>query len=257
MSYEVAAVDRALGLLETVAQHPGLGVTELAERTGNTKSLVFRLLYTLEARGYVVRDASGHGYGLGYRTLFLADQTRRQSRLIDAATPVLGDLAAELRENALLLVREELSSVCVAMCESPSPLRLFAQVGRRGPLHAGGGPKVLLAFAPEAVRRTVIEGPLEAITRKTPGDPATLTRAVEEIRKLGWTLSVGELDEDVFSIAAPVRDYTGDVVAAISVAGPVNRIEGAERRRLIERVCAAAERLSGELGLDLRRAESA
>lgn len=252
MSYEVAAVDRALGLLEVVAQNPGLGVTELAERMGATKSLVFRLLFTLEQRGYVVRDARGRGYSLSYRTLYLADQTRRQSRLIAAAGPILDELAEAARESALLLVREDHTSLCVAMREAPRPLRLFAQIGRRGPLHAGGGPKVLLAFAPEAVRAEVLGGPLDAFTRGTMTEPAALSAALDEIRREGATLSVGEIDPDVFSMAAAVRDYTGEVVAALSVAGPSSGLAGGGRRRLRGLVVSAAERLSGELGLDLR-----
>lgn len=94
MTYHVAAVDRAFSLLEVMAQYPDLGVTELAERTGNTKSLVFRLLFTLEQRGYVHKSPDARTYRLGYRTLFLAEHTRRQSALIAAAAPVLDELAS-------------------------------------------------------------------------------------------------------------------------------------------------------------------
>jgi IclR family KDG regulon transcriptional repressor len=257
MSYEIAAVDRALALMETLADTPGLGVTELAERTGNTKSLTFRLLYTLEQRGFVQKDPGARSYSLGYRTLFLADQTRRQSRLIAAATPFLDALAEEARENAMLIVREERNSLCVALREAPSPLRLFAQVGRLGPLHAGGGPKVLLAHAPEAVRDAVLDGPLESFTATTLTDPAKLRRALDEIRRLGFTLSIGELDPDVFSMAAPVFDYSGEAVAALSVAGPVSRLSNGGRERLRGLVVASAERLSQALGHSLRAARPA
>ena len=75
-SYTVSAVDRALTLLEVLAERPHVGVTELAERTGNTKSLVFRLLYTLERRGYVRKDPATRTYSLGHRPLSLADRAR-------------------------------------------------------------------------------------------------------------------------------------------------------------------------------------
>lgn len=248
VTYRIAAVDRAFALLEVLAQYPDLGVTELAERTGNTKSLVFRLLRTLEERGYVIKNADDRTYGLGYRVLFLADQTRRQSRLIAAAGPFLDELAESTRENALLIVREEMHSVCIAMRESPLPLRLFAQIGKRGPLHAGGGPKVLLAFAPEAVRRAVLTGRLEGYTPTTPTDAEHLERALDEIRALGFTLSTGELEPDVYSMAAPVHDYSGQVVAALSVAGPVSRLSGSVRQRVRGLVIDAATRLSHDLG---------
>lgn len=249
MSYHVAAVDRALALLEVMAQYPNLGVTELAERTGNTKSLVFRLLYTLEQRGYVHKNPDGRGYRLGYRTLFLAEHTRQQSALIAAAAPILDELAEATRENALLVVREDLHGVCIAMRESPQPLRLFAQVGRHVPLHAGGGPKVLLAFAPEEVRRAILERPLEGFTSTSITESNKLKRALAEIRQAGFTLSIGELDPDVFSMAAPVRDFTGDVVASLSITGPLSRLNAGERRRFRKLILDAADRLSAELGL--------
>jgi len=257
MSYKIAAVDRALAVMETLAENPGLGVTELAERTGNTKSLTFRLLHTLEQRGFVQKDPDARSYSLGYRTLFLADQTSRQSRLIAAATPFLDALAAEARESALLIVREDCNSLCVALREAPSPLRLFAKVGRIGPLHAGGGPKVLLAFAPEAVREAVLEGPLEAFTDTTLTEPGKLGRALDEVRRLGFTLSIGELDPDVFSMAAPVFDYSGEAVAALSVAGPVSRLSNGGRERLRGLVVSSAERLSSALGHSPRVARPA
>jgi IclR family transcriptional regulator, KDG regulon repressor len=251
MTYNVAAVDRALRLLEVMAQYPDLGVTDLAERTGNTKSLVFRLLYTLEQRGYVHKSPDARTYRLGYRTLFLAEHTRRQSALIAAAAPILDELTLATRENALLVVREDLHSVCIAMRESPQPLRLFAKVGRHVPLHAGGAPKVLLAFAPEEVRRAILEGPLEGFTSTSITDRSKLKRTLSEIRQAGFTLSIGELDPDVFSMAAPVRDFTGEVIAALSVAGPLSRLNAAEweRQRCRKLIVDAAERLSVDLGL--------
>ncbi|MEM7023605.1 MAG: IclR family transcriptional regulator [Pseudomonadota bacterium] len=249
MSYQVAAVDRALNLLEVMAQYPDLGVTELAERTGNTKSLVFRLLYTLEQRGYVHKNPDARGYRLGYRTLLLAEHTRRQSALIAAATPILDELSQATRENALLAIREELHSVCIAMRESPQPLRLFAQVGKHGPLHAGGGPKVLLAYAPDDVRRAVLDGPLEGFTTTSITNRKKLERTIGEIRRAGFTLSIGELDADCFSMAAPVRDFTGEVVAALSVAGPLSRLSAVDRQRFRKLILDAAAQLSAELGL--------
>jgi len=249
MTYQIAAVDRAFGLLEVMAQYPDLGVTELAERTGNTKSLVFRVLYTLEQRGYVHKSPDHRTYRLGYRTLFLAEHTRLQSALIATAAPILDELADATRENALLVVREDLHGVCIAMRESPQPLRLFAQIGRRVPLHAGGGPKVLLAFAPEEIRQAILDGTLEGYTSTSITDRNKLARTLSEIRQAGFTLSIGELDPDVFSMAAPVRDFTGGVVAALSVAGPLSRLNSAERRRFRTLIADAAQRLSAELGL--------
>jgi len=248
MTYRISAVDRAIGLLEVLAEEPGLGITELAERTGNTKSLVFRLLHTLEQRGYVHKDPQTRTFGLGYRTLFLADHTHRQSRLLGVADPFLDRLAEAARENVLLSVREGLASVCVAHREAPQPLRLYAQVGRSVPLHVGGGPKVLLAHAPAEVQRAVLTGALARYTAQSITDPETLARTLAEIRRTGSTVSIGELDADIFSIAAPVRNHSGEVVAALSIAGPVSRLNPKRRERYRALAIETAGDLSGALG---------
>ena len=171
MTYTVNAVDRALTLLEYLAAERELGVTELAKKTGLTKSLVFRLLFTLEQRGYVHKNEETRAYSLGYRPLFLANQTRKHSRLISSADRFMDELAEATHENILLTVREDYHCVCVAMRQSPQQLRLFAEVGKAAPLHAGGGPKVLLAHAPKPIVEAVLEGDLESYTTTSIRDP--------------------------------------------------------------------------------------
>ncbi len=247
-SYLVSSVDRAVALLLTLAEHPDSGVTELAEATKNTKSLTFRLLYTLEQRGLVRKDPERRTYTLGYRALLLGDQSRRQSGLITTAEPILADLSDLTRENALLLVREDLHSICIAMRASPQPLRIFAAVGRLGPLHAGGGPKVLLAHAPEDVRQKVITGALESFTDMSISDADALQATLAGIRAEGHVVSIGELDPNTFSIAAPVRDHSGAVIAALGVNGPTARLNDTTRLEIREAVMASADRLSRMLG---------
>lgn len=248
MTYTVNAVDRALSLLEVLASERELGVTELAERTGHTKSLVFRLLYTLEKRGYVHKDEERRTYSLGYRPLYLANQTRAHSRLISSADRFMDELADATHENVLLTVREDRQCVCVAMRQSPQPLRLFAEVGKAGPLHAGGGPKVLLAHAPLDIVKSVLCGDLQSFTSTSINDPETLQRTLNQIRVDGWTISLGELDPSAFSIAAPVFDYAGEVVAALSIAGPLSRLDDHRRASYREQLLAITTAFSQLLG---------
>ena len=248
MDYTVSSVDRALHLLEVLAEMPDSGVSELAERTGCTKSLTFRLLFTLEQRGFVAKDPERRTYTLGHRAMLLGDQARRQSRLINAAEPFMRELNEQLHENVLLLVRDGMNSVCLSLKASTSPQRIFAEIGRRGPLHAGGGPKILLAFAPDEVRAAVLEAPLELFTEATIRSGAHLASALETIRRDGWTVSEGELDFAKCSVAAPVRDDSGDVIATLSVTGPSDRLADALRTQVRDTVVSAAHRLSQTLG---------
>lgn len=248
MSYVVAAVDKALSLLEYLGDNPGVGVTEIASQTGSTKSQVFRLLFTLEQRGFVAKDPDTRGYRLGYRNLYLGDRTREQNGLIRVARPVMDALAHESTENVHLVVREGVGSVVVALRESRQSLRLYAQVGRRGPLHAGGASSVLLAFAPPDVRKAVLSSALPVFTKATVTDPKALERVLARIREQGYVVSREDLDEGAFSIAAPIRDHTGAVVAAISVAGPTSRLTQSVLDAHVESVRAAADEISRGLG---------
>lgn len=248
MTYTITAVDRALALLETLAEKPGIGVTEIANLTGNTKSLVFRLIYTLERRGYVIKDATTRTYTLGYRPLYLAANAHDQLAVLRAAEPFLDVLAARCDGNVNLLVRDGLNSVCIAVREAATPADLYAKVGRRGPLHVGGGPKILLAFAPPEVLEELLSNPLERYTEATLVEPAALRRRLEEIRAAGVNESHGDLDPEAYSFAAAIRDASGDVVATVSIAGlnaTLTEEKSQNYRRLVRD---AAQRISAALG---------
>lgn len=252
--YTIQAVDRALSVLEAVAEQPGITLGALARRVGVTKTLAFRMAATLEARGYVIKDADTKTYSLGHRPLWLGEQVAAHSPLLRAAGPVLDALAAQTRENANLQVREGTDCVVVAVRQSPQPIRLYAEPGRRGPLHVGGGPKLLLAYAPAEVQQAVLAGHLAAFTPETVTDPARLRTVLAGIRRRGYNISHGDLDPGAFSVAAPVRDHAGRVTASISVAGPQSRLTPDLERQYVRLCRTAAEELSHRLGWQARAA---
>lgn len=248
MSYTISAVDRALSLLEALAEHPGLSVTELAKVSGNTKSLVFRLIYTLEQRGYVIRDPASRTYTLGYRPLFLASSAQDNVALIKAASPFLDDLARASGRQVNLLVRDGTQSLCIAIRAAHASGQLYAQVGRRGPLHAGGGTKILLAFAPDEVREEVLSTPLKAFTPDTLTSRRVLEKRLKAIRETGANESYGDLDPDAFSFASAVYDRDGDVIAALSVAGMIDALKPGDEEQIRTLVAQAARRISEAVG---------
>src|SRR5690606_18161650 len=248
MSYKVASVDSALTVLEAVAENPGVGVTRLAELTGKTKSQVFRLLYTLEARGYLVKDAESSSYNLGYQTILLGEAAKRQTDLVRLALPIMKELTEETSETSHLIIRDGLHSLCVAIVEGPLPVRLYARVGRRGPLHAGGGSKVMLAYAPDDVIEQVLSSELERHTDATITDRSELEEVLEQIRRDGYHVAISDVDEGAFSVAAPIRDHLGNVVAAVTVAGPETRLTAESGPRLVEAARRAAAKVSRLLG---------
>ncbi|MET0529515.1 MAG: helix-turn-helix domain-containing protein, partial [Microvirga sp.] len=160
--YTIAAVHRALLVLEALAEKPGQGVTALSKSLGLTKSIVFRLLQTLEDRGFVYRDPELAVYSLGYRVGVLGERVGRDGSLLFAAPPVMDALRDRTSENVNLIVREGLRSLVLATRSGRHSIRLFAQAGRHGPLHAGGGSLCLLAYSEDSVVDAVLAGPLEA-----------------------------------------------------------------------------------------------
>ncbi len=224
MPYTISAVDRALSLLEALAEHPGLSVTELARVSGNTKSLVFRLIYTLERRGYVIREQSSRTYTLGYRPLYLAASAQDNLLLVARTAPFLDDLARSTGEQVNLVVRDGAHCLCVATRAAPGSMQLYAQVGRRIPMHAGGGPKILLAFAPDDVQAEVIGRALDGRAEPALADRAALDERLDAIRRTGTNESRGDLDRNAFSIAAAIRGRDGEVIAAVSVAGTIEHL---------------------------------
>ncbi|MEM7721254.1 MAG: IclR family transcriptional regulator [Pseudomonadota bacterium] len=249
--YTIAAVDRALSVLEALAEQPEQGVTELSRRLGLTKTIVFRLLSTLEARGFVVREGEKAVYSLGYRIGVLGEQAGAQNSLLAAARPVMERLRDATSENINLVIREAHHSLVLATLAGRHSMRIFANPGRYGPLHAGGGSLLLLAFAPEELRESVLSGPLERFTATTVTDPQELRERLDTIRADGFHIAINDLDEGAFSIAAPIRNAAHDVIASLSVAGAMARYDETKRRHYLDLIQNAAAEISGKLGLSI------
>ncbi len=249
VDYTVAVLEDAISILKVLQNcHQGMTLAEITAASGFVKNKVFRILYTLEKHHLVERDEQGR-YRLGLGLLELAQHVRSQASLIAACQRTLDWLVAETGESIFVGVISGREALCVEARESPQSIRLFAQVGRRAPLHSGGVPKVLLAHLPEAQRRALIEH-----FQRDPGtpgmviDPQKLEASLALIRQQGYAVIADELDIGAHSIAAPIRDAQGKVIAAISIAGPSHRFTEERIQRYIQLVQEAALEISQALG---------
>lgn len=228
-------VDRALSLLKHFTpQTPQMSIADLCAATGLHKSIVYRLLCTLERHGFVRYDRTTRKYALGLAIIELAEVMREDLQIRDVALPIMRKLVGDIGESAFLTVlRDDEKAVCIERVESPRPIRVTFRRGSVSPLHAGASAKVLMAYLPEKARLRALSRPLTRFTNNTVTDPDELRKELESIRQKGWAFSIGELDEGVYAIAVPILGRsTNHAVASLSIAGPVNRLD----RSLIDRV---------------------
>jgi DNA-binding IclR family transcriptional regulator len=238
-SKTIQSVDRAAMLLKAIAgarQPPT--VVELSELCGLNRTTVWRLLFTLERHGLVERDAVTQRYGIGCGLLGVM-ATADHMPLVRRARPVLQCLALETGETVNLAIATRSGLVYVDQLEAPQIMAVNWQ-GKAVPLHATSAGKVFLAFLPEGERDTLLAGKLERYTRSTIVNRRTLEDGLEAVRRDGYGVCVGELEEALVGVSAPVLDLHGRPMAVVSVWGSEHRIPSASLPALGTRTAQAA-----------------
>ena len=219
MRNTVQTVDRALRLLGTFAEEgEELGVTELAARLQVHKSTVSRLAATLAARGFLERS-DREAFRLGPELARLGRLARSGRDLVPLARDEMERLSVESGETVNLAVLEGEEAVNVAQVDGRYIIGVGSWTGRRTPLHCTANGKVLLAWSD--IR---LDGELSAFTARTITSPEALRVEVTRVRGLGYATAVGELEEGLHAVAAPVLDRGGRCAAALSVSGPSYRL---------------------------------
>jgi DNA-binding IclR family transcriptional regulator len=241
------AVNRALSLLETLARTGPVPLAVLADAAGCGKTTAFGLLTTMQGRNFVIQD-DGHGlWRLGARWAVLGSAASEQGALAATAMPYLAALGNATGENVYLRVREGMESETVAIYQTDPGLRVYTEVGKKMPLHAGSG-RVLLAHAPEAVQTQVLAQRLQRYTPSTRIDPSWIAADLHRIRTRGFLITDSEVVAGTVSICAPVRDASGQVVAAVLIGAPSLRMRPPRPRALMPAVVETARKLSHALG---------
>ena len=242
----VAAVERALAVLELLADQPDLGVNEIARRLDVSPSSASRLLGTLAGHGLVEKVPETGRYRLGVRLLQLGTHVLQRLDVRDVARPVLERVESATGETATLSLPAAGEGVTVDHVPSRRSVRSAALVGRPSVAHATAVGKVVLAFG--TGRETEIPERLEAFTARTITDPERLTTVVAETGSRGWGEADGEREADLAAIAVPVFDHAGGLVAILGAQGPADRFDAAARRTAVPVLEDAARELGRLLG---------
>ncbi|TYL37965.1 IclR family transcriptional regulator [Natronococcus pandeyae] len=237
--HPIQAVQRTLDIVDVLREQREARVTDIADELDLSKGTIHCHLATLEQNGYVVKN--GQRYALGLQFLDLAHHAKNRVDIYDITQAEVDALAAESGEMALFTVEEHGEGVCLYKAEGEDAVQTELYVGYRNGLYHTAVGKALLAFMPEERREEIIEETeFEQITPNTITDPDELREQLAEIRERGIAYNHEETIQGLVGVGAPIRDQDGTLYGAVSLIGPVSRMED--------------ERLTEELPQLIRRA---
>jgi len=244
----IRSVDRAVAILDLLARDGWRAGAEVARDLGVHRSTALRLLGTLERHGLVERDSKTAKYRLGRRLPQLASVVTGEFDLRFVARPVCERLAGALGETVTLDVLDADEIVPIEQASGSTSVVSVNWLGRRTPIHCTASGKVILAFAPGALRQRLLSRPLERRTPHTIVDRAELEQQLAAALDAGFARTYQELEVGLDAIAAPVHSADGAVVAALDVSGPAHRLQDRDRPELVHMTQEAAADLSRRLG---------
>ena len=228
----VNAVDRALGIIETLYESGGeMGIADIARKTGEYQSTIFRTLITLQARGFVYQNSANSKYGLGMKLFSIGMGVRGGMVIVRVVEPFAKRLCEEIGETINVSVRDdqktdEYYSLLVHQeVKKGQALGVSQNLGSSTLCYYSAVGKALLAYSedlnPERVRR----GEFLSFTEHSISDPETMLKELETIRRQGYALDNEEQEKGLFCVACPVFDRQNRIRAAVSVSGYVVRIQ--------------------------------
>lgn len=245
---QAQSVDRALTILDILARHGELGVTDIAASIGVHKSTAFRLVSALEQHRLVEQLSERGKYRLGFGIVRLAGATTARMNLAEESRPLCRQLAAEFNETVNVALLDADAAVNIAQEQGSATVTAQNWIGKRTPLHATSSGKVLLAWADDEQVRGILEGTLGRYTPHTITSGAALRAELDRVRRQGWACTEEELEIGLNAVAAPIRGHDGTVLAAISISGPSYRLTADSFPALGARLRSCANEISAHLG---------
>ena len=246
----VQSLGRAFAILEEVARHrEGIGLAELSKLVGLHNSTTFHLAKTMVTLGYMRQERDSKRYRVGRPLFALAASALDEIEMVNLATPVLEDLSRESGESGHFAVRMGDSVVVIARTSGAGAFQLTDRVGVVRPAHCTALGKIILAsLRPDQLKRFLERVDLKPSTKKSITDPSALLRQITEIRRDAIAFDDGEFNAEVRCVAVPVYNFTGEVIGALGISGPIWRMTDQVLQSRAKLVQSAAKRLSAEFG---------
>jgi IclR family transcriptional regulator, KDG regulon repressor len=250
----VQSLGRAFGILEEVARHrEGIGLAELSKLVGLHNSTTFHLAKTLVSLGYLRQEKESKRYRVGRPLFALAASALDEIEMVNVATPILEELSRQTGESSHFAVRMGDAVVVIARTSGPGAFQLTDRVGVVRPAHCTALGKIILAsLRPDQLNRFLERVELKPSTNKSITDIAALMREITEIKRTGIAFDDGEFNPEVRCVAVPVTDFTGKVVGALGISGPIWRLSNQALHANAQIVQQAASHLSAEFGATSR-----
>ncbi len=250
----VQALDRGLQVLRALAQEQGLGLSELAARTGLPVSSLHRILATLEAQGFARLDVLGQTWAVGVEAFRIGAAFARQTSLLEVGRSVMQRLMHSSGETVNMAIPDGPEVVFIGQVETHQPIRAFFRPGTRSAMHASGIGKALLAAMPAAEAEAMLTRTgMEAFTAQTRTNPAAILAERSETAARGWALDDEERHLGMRCVAAAIHDQSGAPVAGISISGPTVRLDRAAIGRHGPAVAEAAAAVTDGIGGQMPR----
>lgn len=245
----IKSLDRAMEVFEFLSEAQGKSLSGISSEMGQSPATVYRILVTLEGRGLVDFDPNEQFWYIGAQAYVIGARFLRRTSLVDRARPILRKLMERTGETANLGIEREGSVLFVSQVETHATIRAFFPPGTLSPMHASGIGKVLLAqMDDDRLGRTLAGQSFERFTKFTLTNHDQLRENLAQVRRSGFSVDEEEKNLGMRCIAAPVFDVSDEVVAGISVSGPISRVGSDDIARVSGAVKDAARALSLAIG---------
>jgi IclR family KDG regulon transcriptional repressor len=247
-TYNVRAVERATRILSSLdGDHAERGVSEIAQATGLHKATAHRIIMTLLNCGFLERTADGERVRLGLRLVELGLGALRDLDFRRVAFPYMQQLVERFDETCDLGIFDRGRVLYVEVVHSEHSLTVAARIGRHLPVHCTASGRVFLAFLPPEVVEPILSAPLLVCTEKTITSPAQLREELEATRQRGYGLDDEEFEVGIRAVSAPIWDIDGNVIAALSMPGPTNRMSPERIPEIAQALIEAARAISAHV----------
>ncbi len=246
----VQTLDRTLDIIELLATKPnGLGVTEIGQILSLHKSTVHRLINALAQRGYIEKEPKTGLYKIGLKFIEISSLFFHQIELKTEAQPFMRHLAEQLGVTVHLAILDEMDVVYIEKVDAVQSLRMYSQIGKRIPAYCSALGKVLLSGLPRNMQKDIL-GRIEIkeFTPHTLKDVDELLKQIDMVRTLGWALDDEEHESGIRCIAAPIYDFTGKIIAALSISGDKTTVAPQCDEENSRRVMDTAREISRRMG---------